>query len=145
MQKRDFLMKCDQVDYNQVLSLLASFNVTIPCFKKDIVVDFIMFSKDTGKFKFKADEESNIAIDTSVPPMAVVPFFDMDLFIKFTGIKNQSNESDSCFHVSFFPNQKSPISSGVNINAKNSAEAYFKFKENHPDIEPFCIHDKSQL
>ena len=138
-------MKCDQDDYIKVLNLLESFNVSIPSFKHGLEVDFIMFSKETNTFKFKADEESNRAIDSSFPPMAVIPFFDIDIFIRYTGVMFIHNDLYPCFHFSFFPDKKSPISSGVNINARNIGEAYLKFKKTNPSIEPFCVHDKSQL
>jgi hypothetical protein len=84
MNKRDFIMICSQDDYNQILELLEKYKIEIPCFKKDIEVHFIFYCSATNTFRFKADAETNSAIDNRI--MATIPIFDIIIFTRYAGI-----------------------------------------------------------
>ena len=84
MHKRDFIMICSQDDYNQILELLEKYKIEIPCFKKDIEVHFIFYCSATNTFRFKADTETNNAIDNRI--MATIPIFDIIIFTRYAGI-----------------------------------------------------------
>lgn len=84
MKKRDFIMICSQDDYNDILALLDNYKIEIPCFKKNIEVHFIFYCSATNTFKFKADAETDNAIDNRI--MATIPIFDIIIFTRYAGI-----------------------------------------------------------
>ena len=49
------------------------------------------------------------------------------------------------FHFSFYKNEGDIYSTGENFPAENLPEAYKNFKEKYPDIEPFCVHNKTLI